>query len=228
MKCSKFRWAKGFALRSAGPALAALALLMVVATPADLPAKRKSPFSTECSGERGRLKTTLSELFLQPGQDGDLRLRDANEVLARHPLLATIGLDIYLHDRDTRFLKALVSASTDYANFMLAQYDRDGDFLLERTSGELTNGLEDVGYNALFVLDLFSLSRLCSEANQPVDALFWYQGARTISRGSDALDPGGLPRFFLGGLKGERNEQRKAGDESQGAGSGHVGAMVQG
>jgi hypothetical protein len=93
-------------------------------------------------------------------------------------------LGLYLQDKDVEFLRTLHASATAHLNYTLARLDADGDFLLEHRS-YLAGGstpLEDVGFNAMFAIDMASLSMLCVELRLPIDALYWYQGMLTISR----------------------------------------------
>jgi hypothetical protein len=159
-------------------------IVAVIAAACVLPATgyagKKVPFSNDGVAERFAVKDRLTEVARLQAKDGSFAFHPADDVIARHPCVATIALDIYRHDRDSEFMKQLQAACVRHANFVLANYDRDGDFLLERATWT-DRAVEDVGYNALFALDLLSLTQLCVAAEEPVDALFWYQAMRTIS-----------------------------------------------
>jgi hypothetical protein len=154
--------------------------LWVLATLAIL-TPRPAAGSGSVAVERAPAKARLSELIRTQRPDGAFRFDEIDAVLRTHPLFATIGLEIYKSDRDVGFLKQLQPAAAAYASAVLSRYDHDGDFLIELSSSTQTASVEDVGYNSLFALDLLSLTRLCIEMNQHVDAMFWYQGARTVS-----------------------------------------------
>jgi hypothetical protein len=176
-------------------ALPAVTFQHAAATPVE-----PATFSESCSAERARVKARLTGLMASQASDGGLMFAGSDTLIARHPVLATIGLDMYRHDRDISFLQQVHDASARYAGHVLAQSDRDGDFVLERASWADQPGggtIEDVGYNALFALDLLNLSRIAAELDSPVDALFWYQGTRTISRQLIQQTYDSRSRFFL-------------------------------
>lgn len=162
-----------------GASLTALAAAFALAAPAEA---GKSPFSPDGVAERAQAKRRLGDLARLQTTDGSVRFGPGDEVLATHPVMATMALDIYLHDHDSEFLQSIYEASTNYANYLLGNRDRDGDFLLEgATWAGAPADLEGVAYNALFAIELMSLSRLSIETQNPVDALFWYQGMTTVS-----------------------------------------------
>lgn len=136
-----------------------------------------------CAAPRTTLEARLVGIKASQLADGSIMFDDADEVMARHPLLATVALDIYRHERDTAFLSELYDISSAYINYVLAHDDSDGDFVTERTSSAQTPSggvVEGVGFNAISAIDLLSLSRICTELDRPVEGLFWYQGMRTI------------------------------------------------
>ncbi|MDH3215106.1 MAG: glycogen-binding domain-containing protein [Candidatus Krumholzibacteria bacterium] len=168
------------------PARVFCLLLLAVLPWTHAQAKSLQPQSSSprCAESRAAVKAVLTSLAAAQMPNGDIVLSGPEQALAWHPLLATIGFNLYSHDRDLSFLGDHHELSSRYVNFVLTHSDRDGDFLMERTSWHDPGGrgLEDVGYNTLLALDLLNLSRICAELGRPVDALFWYQGSRTIER----------------------------------------------
>ncbi len=153
-----------------------------------------------CDGARAAIKTRLSGLVSSQTPSGGIVFSKGDDVLVRHPMLATLGLDVYRHDHDAYTLQRIHNASSQYAAYLLGRADSDGDFVLERASWANhahTGSYEDPGFNALFALDLLNLSRICTELNRPVDALYWYQGTQTISRQLIHQTYDNPSRFFL-------------------------------
>lgn len=139
----------------------------------------------QCTDAILHVKSNLANLFQSRDAGGDLVFRGANRFLERHPLLATIGWHIYQNDGDITFLQNVFETTTAYYRHLLGTHDADGDFLLERISWAdpaENHRIEDVGYNSMLALDLASLSRIAAELDRPIDALYWYQGEKTISR----------------------------------------------
>jgi len=137
------------------------------------------------SPEQARIavKERMSHVLAARSANGALNLDDEGGLFERFPLIATVGRELYRHDGDVAFLRQVHAASTAHLNAVLARDDADGDFLIDRHTF-VPGGrpdLEGAGYNAMFALDMLSLSALCIELKLPVDALYWYQGARTVS-----------------------------------------------
>ncbi len=142
--------------------------------------------ASACAGERLDLKIKLDEIFAAQRRDGALEFSGDDSLLYFHPLVASLSLDVYRQTGDTAFLERARKAVSSYFNYLLVHHDTDGDFLIERSAyryvpGHITTGIEDVGFNSLLALDMLSLSKICIELKTPVDALFWYQGMKTIS-----------------------------------------------
>ncbi|MFQ5512226.1 MAG: isoamylase early set domain-containing protein [Candidatus Krumholzibacteriia bacterium] len=147
------------------------------------------------------MKAALEDLLATQDADGNIAFYSENDLFFKYPLIASVGLHVYRVDRDAAFLRQVFDVSTRYATYLLSRYDADGDFLLERSTwgndhpreGEL----EGVGFNAVYALDMLALSRAAVELGTPVDALYWYQGMRTVSTQliNQTYDP--RSRFFL-------------------------------
>ncbi|MEJ2721600.1 MAG: isoamylase early set domain-containing protein [bacterium] len=137
-----------------------------------------------CTGERLDLRIELDEIFEAQRRDGSIEFQGGDSLLYYHPILASLSLDVYKQTGDTAFLERARRAVSAYFNYLLVHHDTDGDFLIERTtyrhlSGGGTPGIEGVGFNSLLALDMLSLSEICLALEDPVDALYWYQGMKT-------------------------------------------------
>jgi hypothetical protein len=148
------------------------------------------------------LKTRIGEIFATQRPDGYLTLTGEDSLFYYHPVMASLSLDVYRQTRDTVFLERSHTALTAYFNYLLVHHDADNDFLIERTAyrhfpADPSAAIEGVGYNSLLALDMMSLSRICLELERPVDALFWYQGMKTISAGVIASTYDNAAGFFL-------------------------------
>ncbi|MEE9269457.1 MAG: hypothetical protein V3V49_04270, partial [Candidatus Krumholzibacteria bacterium] len=143
-------------------------------------------FSRECASERAWLKSTLDDLLATQGADGNIAFYANDDLFLNYPLIASFGLHIYQFDHDAGFLGDLFNHSTRYMGYLLSHFDADGDFLLERNAwGDAYTqdpAVEDVGFNAMFALDMLAISRIAIELDMPANALYWYQGMRTVSR----------------------------------------------
>ena len=136
-----------------------------------------------CATTASNAKQRLNQLLTTRGTNGSLIFEGPNELFDRYPLFTTVGLSLYQQDKDVEFLRTLHASATAHLNYTLARADADGDFLLEKRVQMAADGrvIEDVAYNAMFAADMLSLAALCVELRLPVDALYWYQGMRTIS-----------------------------------------------
>lgn len=156
--------------------LVALCLLLVC------PDKTTAEGAIASAIERTRLKSHLRDVMAAIDAIGAAGI-PTDDLMGRYPLVTTLGIHTYRQDGDIQFLNALYASSTTYFNTALATFDSDGDFLMERaTWAGGAGGMEGVGFNALFALDMQSLSAVCLELNKPIEALFWYQGMKTVSQ----------------------------------------------
>jgi len=159
--------------------IGALALLAVIGCALIAPAPAAAEQTVATSSERTGMKAQLMQVMAAVNSRGTGGVPET-DLMARYPLMATLGIHAYRQDGDIQFLNGLYSASSAYVNSSLATYDSDADFLLDRTTRGGSD-IEGVGYNTLFALDMQSLSAICLELNKPIEALFWYQGMKTVS-----------------------------------------------
>ncbi|UCG51146.1 MAG: hypothetical protein JSW58_13240 [Candidatus Latescibacterota bacterium] len=155
-----------------------------------------------CANVAVALKTKLENVFAVQEPGGSIRFQPGDSILFHHPLLATLSLRVYEQTGDVAFLTRAHEAITYYFNHLLVYYDVDGDFLIERSayrylSSAPAGAIEDVGFNAIFALDMLSLSRICLILKMPVDGLFWYQGMKTVSHQLVASTYDNDAHFFL-------------------------------
>ncbi len=152
-----------------------------------------------CSGDETGLRLRLENLFSNQQSNGDIRFQGADSVFYYHPLMATLALELYRESHDPAILQQAQVVSKNYFNYLFIYHDVDGDFLIERssTTTHYAPDLEDVGFNTMLALDMLSLSAICLELQMPVEALFWYQGAETISKRIVAMSFDADAGFFL-------------------------------
>lgn len=161
---------------------------------------RANGSETACAAERARAKARLTAVASAQTPDGGVVFSGPDVVLDHHPLIATLALELFSGERDLSLLEITHDAVVRQTGFLFAQSDRDGDFMLERASSPNYvpgDQIEDVGFNALFALDLSSLSRVCMELDRPVDAMYWYQGSRTIGERLVGQSYDHRSRYFL-------------------------------
>lgn len=121
-------------------------------------------------------RTQNSAGVFVPGDDNN----DAAVLLSR-PLFATMALDAYAGTRNTASLAQAANSISRYYSYLFSSADRDGDRLVESTSA--TQGrIEDPGFNAVLAVDARNLARINLELRRPMQALHWYDGARSIER----------------------------------------------
>jgi hypothetical protein len=164
------------------------------------PAEARSPGPVSCQASRAELKARITALSAAQTTDGGIVFSERDAWLETHPLLATLGYDACRGDHDVSTLGGIYDLASKHAAHVLAKSDSDGDFVLERTSWaeQPANGsIEDVGYNALFALDLLNLSRIGCTLRRPIDALYWYQGTRTIANALVQQTFDSRARFFF-------------------------------
>jgi hypothetical protein len=178
-------------------------LALILALPATVhatPSGEGTP-PPACVSHQYNIKERLKALRASQAPDGDLAFHGPDSLLADFPLLATISLHVYRHSPDMEFLKDAHGMVSSYIGHLLSQYDADGDFLLELSTGRFEGDgqgrLEDVGFNTLLALDMLSLSRIYTELRMPIDALYWYEGTRAVGRNvvDETYDQGA--GFFL-------------------------------
>jgi hypothetical protein len=182
-------------------AILSITVVLVAASGPSDAGSGTSPASSEsCAGARAAIKARLSGLVSSQTPAGAFVFSKNDDVLVGHPMLATLGLDVYRHDRDAYTLQLIHDASSRYVSHLLVSADSDADFLLERTSWANhahTGSYEDPGFNALFGLELLNLSRICVELKRPMEGLYCYQGTQTVSRQLIQQTYDSRSRFFL-------------------------------
>ncbi len=177
-------------------------------------ASRRVPVLTAASAAKGspcaveflNAQTRIEQIFADQRPDGGIDFRESDSLFHYHPLLATFALNTYLHSFDRAFLERAHTVLKEYFNYLLVHHDTNDNFLIERTSSRrlaaFPDGLEDVGFNAMFALDMLSFSYICTELDFPLDALFWYQGMKTVSRELIAKTYDPAAGFFLPAHRG--------------------------
>jgi Glycogen recognition site of AMP-activated protein kinase len=121
-------------------------------------------------------RTQSTEGLYAPGDDG--------AVLLTRPIFATMALDAYSTTHDTASLAQAANSIARYYSYLFSASDRDGDRLVESTTtiqGRTTR-LEDPAFNALLAVDAHNLARVNLELRRPMQALYWYDGARAVER----------------------------------------------
>ncbi len=126
----------------------------------------------------------LREVFRTQRPDGSFQFNNETLVFVDTPLLATIAWQTYRETKDAALLSQSAAAITRYYSHLFATRDTNGNLLLEGSmtlaNGGVVVGVEDIGFNSLLALDLVSLAQLHATLRRPTQALFWYEGGRTL------------------------------------------------
>jgi hypothetical protein len=109
-----------------------------------------------------------------PGDDGT--------VLLTRPVLATMAFDAYASTHNTASLAQAANSISRYYSYLFSSADRDGDHLIESMAPGHQTRVEDPAFNALLALDTRNLARINLELRRPMQALYWYDGARALER----------------------------------------------
>jgi hypothetical protein len=148
------------------------------------------PLGQRClaAGETPELRDQVVQefhsLFRTQKADGSLEFRGSHRFLEAYPVIATLTLDIHRSQQDPAFISHSAASAARYYGYLFTNRDRNANLLIERRleygGGVLLTGIEDPGFNSLLALDMLSLSRLYLEMRKPLQALYWYEGARTL------------------------------------------------
>jgi hypothetical protein len=116
--------------------------------------------------------------------DGSLSFPGPHGLFREYPILATLTLAIQREGASASFISHSAASAARYYSFLFTTRDRNGNLLIEtdlrHKDGALLTGIEDPGYNSLLSLDMISLARLNLSLRKPLEALYWYEGARTL------------------------------------------------
>jgi hypothetical protein len=170
----------------------ALSLLMV---PQGLASATAPPGDRYLDPDAARAtEQLLSGVFRAQQASGDYALAGPSRALATHPLYATMALDAWRATRNTAALSQATYSVARYYGFLFSSSDRDGDRLVETPAPWRGRGavIEDPAFNALLAADARSLAVANLELRRTMQALFWYDGARSVERAvvAGTFDPG--------------------------------------
>jgi hypothetical protein len=142
------------------------------------PVSRLDPLSASTTEE------LLTSLFRTQTTQGTYVPADDATVLLTHPVFATMAYDAFTVTRNTAMLAQSANSIARYYGYLMSTSDRDGDRLLETpaTVQERDTHVEDPGYNALVAVDMRNLARIYYELRRTMQALYWYDTARSIER----------------------------------------------
>jgi hypothetical protein len=109
---------------------------------------------------------------------------DETGALLARPLFATMAFDAFATTRNTAMLAQSANSVGRYYSYLYASADRDGDRLVEtpaKIQGRETR-IEDPAFNSLLAVDARNLARANLELRRTMQALFWYDAARSAER----------------------------------------------
>jgi hypothetical protein len=126
----------------------------------------------------------LHALYRTQKPDGSLEFRGPHLPLESFPILATLTLDLHRGHPDLAFVSHSAAAAARYYGYLFTTRDRNANLLVETNlrydDGAMLTGIEDPVFNSLLSLDMISLARLNLEIRKPLQALYWYEGARIL------------------------------------------------
>lgn len=126
----------------------------------------------------------LNTVYRSQRPDGSLAFPGPHSLFAEYPLMATLTLDIQRKYPNRSFVSQSAASATRYYSYLFTERDRNGNLLIETDlvypDGTRLTGIEHPGFNALLSLDMINLARLNLEMLKPMQALYWYEGARTL------------------------------------------------
>jgi hypothetical protein len=116
--------------------------------------------------------------------DGSLSFPGPHGLFRDYPLLATLTHEIQRDRESPSFVSQSVASTVRYYGYLFTHRDRNANLLietnLEYADGSVLTGIEDPGFNGLLSLDLVNVARLNLELRKPLEALYWYEGARSL------------------------------------------------
>jgi hypothetical protein len=143
-----------------------------------------SPTACDDKQTASHVLQELQTLYQSQQPDGSLEFRGPQRFFERYPLFATLTLDIQRSEPNTAFLSRSSSAAARYYGYLFTEHDRNANLLIETSlpydDGTTLTGIEDPGFNALLSLDMINLAMLNLRLRKPIDALYWYEGGRTL------------------------------------------------
>jgi len=126
----------------------------------------------------------LNTVYRSQQSDGSLTFPGPHGLFREYPMLATITLRIHRERANIAFISQSVSAATRYYSYLFTHRDRNSNLLIETDlryeDGAVLPGIEDPGFNALLSLEMMNLASLNLELRKPLEALYWYEGARLL------------------------------------------------
>ncbi len=139
------------------------------------------PGHETCLASGTILKDRMRNIFRTQLAGGGLNVSGTDAWLEDFPLLSTLCLKSHSIDADREFLQLAYTSIARYYNYLFIEKDTDGDFLIESADWELDGRPhERVAFNALLVLDMENLSRICLQLGVPLRGLFWHDGTLLI------------------------------------------------
>jgi hypothetical protein len=116
--------------------------------------------------------------------DGSLSFPGPHGLFRDFPMLATLTVAIDRERTNAAFASQSAASAARYYGFLFTQRDRNSNLLIETDityeDGSVLTAVEDPGFNGLLSLDMINLARLYLELRKPLEALYWYEGARSL------------------------------------------------
>jgi hypothetical protein len=126
----------------------------------------------------------LNTVYRSQQPDGSLSFPGPHGLFQEYPLLATITLQIHRDKANAAFVSQSVASASRYYSYLFTHRDRNANLLIETElkyeDGAVLTGIEDPGFNAMLSLDMINLASLSLELRRPLEALYWYEGARLL------------------------------------------------
>jgi len=142
------------------------------------------PAPGDAAGLANEVMQEFNTVYRSQQPDGSLAFPGPHGLFRDYPLLATLTLSIQRDGTDAAFVSRSAASAARYYSYLFTSSDRNGNLLIETNlkyeDGSLLTGIEDPGYNALLSLDMINLARLNLVLRKPLEALYWYEGARTM------------------------------------------------
>jgi hypothetical protein len=153
------------------------------------------PITAVTAGSGDKLIQQLQALQRTQNPDGSFEFQGTNKFFETYPVMATLALGVYRNHPSPALASQFLASAARYYKYLFTNRDRNANLLVEtpftRGDGTLLTGVEDPGFNGLLSLDMISMALLNLEIRKPLQALYWYEGARTLQDGiaSECFDP---------------------------------------
>ncbi len=129
-------------------------------------------------------ETLLSSVYRTQNKSGLYAPDDEGAALISRPIFATMAFDAWSATHNTAMLANSANSISRYYSYLFTSADRDGDRLVETPAmiEKRETRIEDPAFNALLAIDARNLARINLELRRTMQALYWYDGARSVER----------------------------------------------